>query len=63
MAGNPQFAERILEANRVLIDLDAIDCNRSLSLTAINTIRNARRLLAELWEMKADRPVSRLPNL
>ena len=38
----------------MLVDLDAIDEFRSLSLAAINTFREAHRVLADLLEQKTD---------
>jgi hypothetical protein len=48
------FRSRFLAANRVLTDLDAIDEFRSLSLTSLNTIREAQQVLADLLEHRPD---------
>jgi hypothetical protein len=54
MSGNAQLAARLIAANRVLIDLDAIDEFRNLSLSAMITIREAQRVLAELREQSTE---------
>jgi hypothetical protein len=52
MAASPPFLNRVIAANRVLLDLDTIDRNRRLSLTDINTLRAAQRMLTELEGMR-----------
>ena len=54
MSESAPLAARLIAANRVLIDLDAIDSNRSLSLSAMITIREAQRVLTELLEQSTE---------
>jgi hypothetical protein len=54
MSENAPLAARLIAANRVLIDLDAIDEFRNLSLSAMITIREAQRVLAELREQSTE---------
>jgi hypothetical protein len=54
MANETPSLNRLIAARRALVDLDAIDENRSLSLAAINTIAKARVILGELLELEAD---------
>jgi hypothetical protein len=54
MAEKTAFFDRLVAANRVLVDLDAIDEFRSLSLTTGHAIREAQQVLADLLEQKTD---------
>jgi hypothetical protein len=54
MVDDTPFLDSLVAANRVLIDLDATDEHRALSLSAITTLREGQRVLAELLEQQPD---------
>jgi hypothetical protein len=54
MADDTPILDGLIAANRVLVELDAIDEYRRLSITAIKTIAEAQQVLSGLQEQKID---------
>jgi Mg2+ and Co2+ transporter CorA len=63
MADETPFLDELMAANRVLVELDAIDECRSLSVTAIKTIAEAQRVLSGLQQQKTDELTPRQAQL